>query len=268
MRTKEKIENAGAVLPLGRRDFLVLSSAAAVGLAATNVQSEVLNLGAAPMPMLSVGYWNGSLDELKAESEGPSRRRVVDASKLVAADGSLSDGLARITVHGFWRPGNQATPLSFAMRAYYPALDAATGERASAIAWSWTHNARVSNTGRFVAPVGETLDVAFERGGNTESAAPRRIKQFLGLAAQATRRTEPVTMTSRTFAQGPKLRRGVYFVALAETDRDRVPSWGSIAVQPGPSAIDAKSNGPLRISTLGGFEPARFSYVVLSVDRA
>ena len=260
-----KNDPGSAAFEFGRRDFLVLSAAAAAGLAATNVHSDVLGLTASPMPLLSIGYWNGSLAELTAEQDHPSHRRVVDASRLNAADASLARDGARVTIHGFWRAGSERTPLTLGMRAFYPVLDPATGRNASVIAWTWSYGSRVHNGAKLEVPIADTLDLAFERIQPAASVAPRRrlFSRSVNLS-----RTELASMTPRTGASGVKLRRGVYFVALRESDADRVPSWSSMAVLPGTAALDANGAGALRASTLGGLQPAGFSYLVLSVDSA
>lgn len=259
MQTKND-SGRGAALTLQRREFLVLGSAAMVGLAATDLHSDVLtSIAATPMPLLSVGFWNGNIDELRHESERPSYRAVVAADRLVAADSSLVREGARVTVLGFWRGEANRQPLSLALNAPYPLGN--SGEKTDYFPWTWSPNARVSNTARFDIPVGDRLDLVIER---REKAPAGSLRQRLGLASGPMIRTESAAMSPVTGSRGLKLRRGVYFFAIRENDSERLPSWGSMRVATGAGALEPNGTGVLRSSG----RRAPFSYLVVSVDSA
>src|SRR5512133_1672189 len=113
-------------LAIPRRDFLRLSSVAAVGVAASAfaegsvVGSAAGALLARPMPLLGVGYWDGSFAE-------PSTHRPVAADRLSSGDRKFLDGGARLRVAGFWRADAQKQPLSFSVNVHYPAPDVPDG---------------------------------------------------------------------------------------------------------------------------------------------
>jgi hypothetical protein len=256
MQTNEN-SGRGAAVTLQRREFLALGSAAMVGLAATNLHADVLATISTPMPLLSVGFWNGNAGDLSVDSETAPYRAVVAAGRLAAADASLVRDGARVTVHGFWRAAANRGPLGLALRAQYPGPN---GQSFPFTAWSWQRDARVSNAARFTIPVGETLDLAIDR---VHRSDPRSLRARIGL--DTTReRSETAALSPVSGARGVKLRKGVYFFAIREQDSDAAPSWGSMSVATGASVLDPLGPGVLRARG----ERAPFSYLVLSVDSA
>ena len=250
------------VFNLRRREFLVMSSAAALGLAATTLQSDVLDSTAAPMPLLSVGFWNGAADDIRGASDKAFRRRVVPADRLVAADASLLQSGARVTIHGFWRSASYRTPLVLGLRARYPSPALST-DSPSLIAWSWRPDMRVSNQVRFDVPVSDTLDLTVERL-HARAETPRRLRELFR-RSDAAPRAEVASMSPEHGARGLKLRRGVYFFAVRENESENLPSWSSYSVLPGAASLDPQGDGVLRTSM--GNAPS-FSYLMLSVDAA
>ena len=109
---------------LDRRDFLLIGSAAAVGIATVGVSASPLNALAridGTDPILSVGF------------------AAADASQAVAADSlrfgdaSLTDAV-QVTVHGLWRAESQAAPTAVHVSALYPN----GSDRIPFMAWSST----------------------------------------------------------------------------------------------------------------------------------
>lgn len=196
------------------------------------------------MPLLSAGFWNGTAEELTLDAV--PHRPIVAADRLVVADDSLANGSARVTVHGFWRAKANRDPLTLGLLARYPACDVPV------ITWVSASGQRVSNRARFEVPVAETLDFTVERL-HHRSRTTRRITDWMGLRNTSSR-TEVATMSPRTGSSGIKLRRGVYFLAIRENEREAIPSWSSMQVVSGASA---GSKGPLA--------SAPFSYLMLSI---
>lgn len=257
MQTKEN-SGRGAVVTLQRREFLALGSAAMVGLAATNLHSDVLATISTPMPLLSVGFWNGTAADLALES--PSYRAVVAADRLAGADASLVRDGARVTVQGFWRAERNRGPLNLALRAQYP--NAAGGAPLPVIAWTWQPNMRVSNNVRFTIPVADTLDLNIDR--LEKAAGARSLRSRFGLDPAHTVRSETAALSPVSGSRGIKLRQGVYFFAVREHDSETVPSWSSMRVATGASVLDPLGAGVLRF----GGQRAPFSYLAVSVDSA
>jgi hypothetical protein len=245
------------VLP--RREFLILGATAVAGL--TMGGGSELFGGPASMPLLSVGYWNGSPDDLRREDPSPSYRRIV-AAETLAADSSLSGGNVEVTIHGFWRASQHRLPLTMALRAHYPPVADVTP---SLIAWVWEPRARMTNQARFEIPLRETLDLTVERvnaGLDSERITLRDVVTHRNRGS----RSEMTALSSRSGSNGVKLRRGMYFLAIRENDAEPRPAWSSMRVLQGPSPLDAAGEGVLR--TAGALDRAPFSYLVLSIDRA
>ncbi len=240
-----------------RRDFLILGSAAAVGLAATAAPANV-DGGTESMPLLSIGFCNAIVSELRDDA----RRSVVSADRLVAADARIASSGARITVHGFHRAAtHRSRPLEVAFRTYYPAIDPATNAKTPFFPWVWRSAAQgltSSNRTSFVVPVDLTDSLVLGVDRIIETPQPvtplRRMSRFL--AGSRNERFGLASLAPRTGANGLKLRRGTYYVAVREDDADAAPSWMSLR----PTA-----GGALRTSA--GSEPA-FSYLVLSIEAA
>jgi hypothetical protein len=256
-----KTSGRGAVVTLQRREFLALGSAAMVGLAATDLRSDVLATLSTPMPLLSVGFWNGAAGDLTRDAEG-AYRAVVAADRLAAADASLVREGARVTVQGFWRAESNRQPLSLALRAEY--RDAGpNGETLPCIVWTWKPDSRVFHNIRFDMPVGETLDLTVERV-QQQRAAARSLRSRFGLASVPAARAETAAMSPVSGTRGLKLRRGVYFFAIRENESESAPSWNAMRVATGASVLDPHGPGLLRLR--GGRVP--FSYLAVSVDAA
>jgi hypothetical protein len=251
---KHDTEHAGSDLRLQRREFLMVGSAAAVGLAVSNLQAKpqkLLRTEVQAMPLSSVGFWGGAANELIASAE-VGVRPVIAADRL-GRDSSLANGVAKVTIHGFWRSSSQRQPVTLALHAHSPVLDPATLRALPFVAWSWSPGMRVANQARFDVPVDRTLDVTLERLQHQLPRA-RRVSDWLGRKAGASR-SEVAKLPAR----------GVYFLALRENENEPVPSWSLIVALTGSSAQDARGQGVLRQQSLTGLAPVPFSYLMVSV---
>lgn len=223
--SSRKHGNAG----LDRRNFLVLGTAAAATLSSSVLRSDVLR--ETPMPVLSVAYWDG--------------HSFSDASR-VSGDAAVAEKGARISVLGFSRAeAYRGRTLTLGLRAYYPAVDPATGQNVSLHAWRWRSDvAGVSGRTPVTVPFEETLDLGIVR---IDSVAPagrpsRRLSELFARPGQQ-------TMVSL------KPRRGRYYVAVRESNADNAPSWSTLAVDPASHELHG---------AFGSAVP--FSYMVLQVE--
>lgn len=217
--------NAG----LDRRNFLVLGTAAAATLSSSVLRSDVLR--ETPMPVLSVAYWDG--------------HSFSDASRD-SGDASLAEKGARISVLGFSRAeAYRGRTLTLGLRAYYPAIDPATGQNVALHAWRWRSDVTgVSRPAPVKVPFEKTLDLGIVR---IDSVTP---------AGQPSRRlSELFARPGQQTLVSLKPRPGRYYVAVRESDTDNVPSWSTLGVD--------RASHELR-GALGSKVP--FSYMVLQVE--
>ena len=243
-----------------RRDFLRLSSVAAVGVAASAfaddaVQSITQSLMPRPLPLMGVGYWNGTFAE-------PSSHRLVNAEHLSSGDRAFSDAGARLRIAGFWRaPQPEHEPLTVGVNVHFPVAGAPDG-RAPFIAWASASPARTVNPTAFTFPVDGSNPI--ELSVDTAVRAKAVVHSQLPEAAR-----EESFVRIGTSGEVAKLRRGVYFVAVRESSKDPRPDWSSIhVVAPKEGVLSPKGSGPLFAETLFGRRPVPFSYVVLTADYA
>ena len=83
--------------------------------------------------------------------------------------------------------------------------------------------------------------------------------------------TRPLSEGEAWFTTGaeptrPKLRRGVYFIAVEDHGNHREPAWHRYQFRAAPKSADEV--GPRRLvqPTLGGWAPVDFDYMIVSVD--
>lgn len=212
------------------------------------------------MPLLSVGFCNETLDQI-GETDV---RAVVAAERLTKADRRLTENGARITVHQFRRAATHRTqPLDVTLRAFYPALDPATGGKTPFIAWVWRGKERAafsSHRTAFTVPVdaGDSLHLGVDR--MIETPQPSLLRRLTRtIANRRDERAEVAAFDSRSGSNGVPLRSGTYFLAVRESNSDAAPSWSSLRV--------ARTANGLALRTFAGGEPP-FSYLVISIDAA
>jgi hypothetical protein len=249
---------------LGRRDFLILGTAAAAGAAATSLAAGTISTIVTPAAgsILSVGF----VERLQADAP------VVGAARFRQADAEFLRSGARVTVLGAFRPEALATaPVLIRLSAFYPYVS--EQGRLPYMAWSHSLDARgvlnISGGVSFKAPLDEngTLPIAVERVDST----PSRFGRLFAVAAPGTesRRPNLAALESRgnvcRLTSGDsgdvRLREGTYFIALRRSNADRAPNWSSISIE--GDKVSAPG-GVLR----NGERPVPFEYVALSLKYA
>jgi hypothetical protein len=236
-----------------RRDFLRAGSAGLVGAVAATSADAVAGLGSRVTPpapageAVAVGYWIGSgerpdLGRLVLASPGAADDRrafepdVAPVDRLPAEVPRISGAAVRLGLHGLVEAERRAfqRPLSrLSLMVEFAVPDVGTVQYAA-----WRYDRRpvrnVSRAVRLLVPLGPTggLRLALER--RPGSPAEARLS---------------------------KVRRGVYFLAVAGPGGDS-PDWSRLQFR------EAGGSGARRLVGQGliGLEPARFDYLVVSID--
>jgi|GEM_PF-815065 len=267
-------------LLLHRREFMILSSVAVAGAAASGLPQQVIRAvaGSDPisLPIVSLGFWDGSLDKTRlGTAPAEAVHRLTSATSARSADRVL-DGSARVSVNGFWRAEHhRAKPLSVALNVLFPAGN----ERLPFHAWSHTTHRGVAKNApspRFVVPVDARhpieINVEMRMPAGSTPPALERVKRFFSLDDRNDERKKTgacaLAVDSRSSAM--KLNRGIYFIALQEDPCDKAPNWSAVRMRDphAPGALDASGTGVLLQGGLLGLEPVPFSYLMISVDKA
>jgi hypothetical protein len=249
---------------LGRRDFLILGTAAAAGVAATSLAAGTISTIVTPAAgsILSVGF----VERLQAEApvKGAARFRQADAEFLRSG--------AHVTVLGAFRPETLASaPVSIRLSAFYPYVS--EQGRLPFMAWSQSLDGQgvlnVSGRASFAAPLDEngTLPIAVER----VDLTPSRFGRLFAAAAPVAASQRPnlaslensgnVCRLTSGDSGDVRLREGTYFIALRRSNSDRAPSWSSISIE-GDSV--SAPGGVLR----NGGRAVAFEYIALSLQYA
>ncbi|HEU4887234.1 MAG TPA: hypothetical protein VFV49_05060 [Thermoanaerobaculia bacterium] len=234
---------------LDRRDFLLIGSAAAVGIATVGVSASPLNAitrtdGADPI--LSVGF------------AATNASQAVAADSLLFGDASLAHSV-RVTVHGLWRAESQAAPTAVHVSAFYPNGN----DRNPFMAWSSNASSapRVSFTMNFAGR--ESLALGIER---ERLVSSRFRRSRLGRVLAPSQDVPDASVIERngglaTFgSEGMKLHRGTYFFALRGAKSDRIPNWASLSVD----AEQLRAGGDSVLRSSSG--KVGFDYVAVSVE--
>lgn len=246
-------------LMMPRRQFLLVGSAAVLGVAATGYPSELIRTAAGQageLSLLSVAHTDKLLAKNRAAAAG---------TRLVRPTGGLDarfvrDG-ARVTVHGFWRSARWAAePLSLGVTALFPLGEEKTPFHAWAVCASG-EAVHGSNPITFHIPVAARQPLEIR----VDSRAPlgarqtsRRLTDILRVASAG----EPKVATCSLGPGGvAPLRRGTYFIALGEA-RQKAPRWSSIHV------ADLTADGALALSGPGPLGRVDFDYLMISIDHA
>lgn len=256
---------------MGRRDFLVLSSAAALGVATTGFGSEAAN---------SIGFTGAARPFSVGFTEAVLTRSSTGIHSMVAADAirfshrDFQDDLARVTVHGFWS-GNTA-PRSVAMAAYFQ--DGAVDH--PFVAWAHVHRGNASALATsFRVPIRKdgSLMLGFEsRDPLTapRNALTRRLQevraQITGphtdsLVAAAT--DEKSAARCAFGSSAVKLRRGTYVVAFRDSESAPKPNWNALQLALGETPLAQHTASPLVRSSIGT-SAVPFDYLLFSIDQA
>jgi hypothetical protein len=235
---------------LDRRDFLLIGSAAAVGIATVGVSAKPLNALAridGTDPILSVGF------------AAADASHAVAADSLRFGDASLADAV-RVTVHGLWRAESQAASTAVHVSAFYPN----GSDRLPFMAWSSnaSSSARVSFTMQFAGRESLALGIERER---LVSSRFRRSRLGRALVSSDVPNAAVIERSGGLTAfgsEGMKLRHGTYFFALRNAKSDRTPDWASLSVD----AEQLRAGGDSVLRRSGG--KVGFDYVAVSVGPA
>ena len=243
---------------LHRREFLMLGSAATVGVAASMSASTAGPLGLLmpSRPQLSVGF---------ADLSEGTPQRIRRADELHFGDARFVASDARVTVHGLWRPESRRnTPSKVNVSVFH----AVGGTTVPFLAWQHARNSGAS-TVTFRTPVHAdgTLPIGIEhsRPFSLIAARARRLGSMFATAAPMDVPSQQVLAGNGSLCalaaagSGLKLRRGTYFVALL--DGGSQPQWHSITAG---TDLNVRSESVLRT----GNAPVDFDYLVISIDRA
>jgi hypothetical protein len=272
--------------PYKRRDFLVLGSAGL--LAPLAVGANPL----APSPewvapagegsrtesrAASVGYWAASpglvdleQDAALASVDEALTTRVVPADRLRADSGLIRAG-TRLRLQGLVEPPEALLrPRLERLSAKVEFRVPIQGRIATLKVHAWSRGPldETSSVGLNV-PVDRAggLKISFDCRDGHLGLSGRLVRQALtGTAPPADRaHASEVWFTTGAEAGKPKLRRGVYFVAIPGHDRGPAPAWQRYEFRATP-----KEDGPRRLveRTPLGFQPVDFHYMIVSVDRA
>jgi hypothetical protein len=267
-------------LLLHRREFMVLSSVAVAGAAASGLPQQVMRAvtGSDPisLPIVSLGYWDGSFDKARlGTAPADTMHRLASAATARSSDRALG-GSARVSVNGFWRAEHHRhKPVSVALNVLFPVGD----ERLPFHAWSHTTHRGVAKNApppQFVVPVNARhpieLNVEMRMPAGATSPALTRVKRFLSLDDRndQQKKSGACSLALDSRSSSLKLNRGVYFVALQEDPRDAAPNWNAVRMLDphAPGALDASGSGVLVQGGLFGYEPVPFSYLMISVSKA
>ena len=258
---------------LRRREFLILSSAGAVGIATSGLASDLARVtGLAPgVPRpYTIGF--APILPAAAPDAGRQVAPVVPADSLRSGHAAFAGASARVTVHGFWRAAHQRhEPVSVGLSAFFPLTD---GTLAPLLAWSHT----VPQTASLTVPVSDdgTLTLDFQMRDPLPAPAlygvSRRFTDVIRGAANATDTLLSAPAETRcrlaigNAAGAPKLQRGTYVVAFRRDALAALPVWSSLRVTTENGRI-ARAGSPLQRATALGLEPAAdVDYILFSVD--
>ena len=243
---------------LHRRDFLILGSAATLGIAAVSSADTTgaLAILAPARDRFSVGF--------ASPASGETQR--LRPAERVSGDSDFLSGSARVTVHGLWRPESRsAVPANVAVTVFHAVGDTTVPFLA------WQHSG-ISSAARvsFTTPVQPdgTLPIGIEssRAFSFLTEPQRRFSRLfrtvpdhdVDLPVQsALAKSGQLCSLGAQGSRGLKLRRGTYFVALGEAQ----PNWNMITAG---TSLNVRSETVLH----HGSVPVDFDYLVISVDRA
>jgi hypothetical protein len=233
---------------MGRRQFLIASSACALATASIGPKLFAGEAGAAPR-RLAVGF--AAFDETA---------RVMPAAAIPAGDGAFIGRGARILVSG--ASGVSGDPIhrrAVELVAHYPYFEGSERRLAPFRAWGCSRTTGCEGSpANFTVPVDETQRIVFsvetERG-NPSAAATRR-DALTGSTPQI--EALPVTLTLASGAGTLKLARGFY-VIVPLFDDDGEPRWGSYELR--------QADGRWALHARDG-KAAEFEHFVLRIDYA
>jgi hypothetical protein len=242
---------------LTRRGFIALGSAgvaAAVAMPGSLFAAQPSGAGL----LLSVGYWSGSavLDRVSDWRKPVAGQfDVVDASSYEQGDFGFLQGTALLTVSGLG-PSGPKTLRSLRLRAHFNADLNGGREMVPFEAWSYSVDGgeKVSPGVRFRMPVSPESGLSFSV--EAELGDPR-ARAYRATPA-ATGKQEAWT-TLALAGDGPKLMRGVYFLAVT----DSPVTWSDYEF----SLRETAGTGRRLVKQAwAGTTPAPFPYLIMTAD--
>ncbi len=251
MQSPEAMEGGGSSKPsllvkaCSRRTFVVGGTAASLlstltGAARANQAAPVIGGKTAALTPAAVGYWNAE------------KNRVEAASGLMPEDMQRFTAGVQITVHGLGRDHADPEIASFDLNAHFPSAKSVEGQRFGAFHYRRDDINHHSSPVTFTMPVGKTDGLTLSLATCPDAGTPA---------------TGHVCRFSMTGGNLPKLREGVYFLALPTSHTPLKPDWDSFQFQPERSG-DTLAGGTLMQSTLTGQRPVDFHYLVVTVRAA
>lgn len=255
-----------------RRQFLLVGSAAIVGVATTvSLPAQLVRSvrsRSQPLPLLSAGYFDGTVAELA--SVGSASRRLVSATDLPSGDPSLASSGVRLAVTSFSRASGGSEPLSLGLNVMYQVGD----RKIPHMAWSYSNSARGeqrSSGSSFVAPVDESgaLELTlFHRSALLPvpvTPSANVVRDYPGAPTSSASLNEAEGQSVATFSLGSerntlKLRSGIYVLAFRSSASQLPPNWDAIRF-----TIAADTMDPVLVE---GSAPVTFDYLLLSVEPA
>jgi hypothetical protein len=270
-------------LPLERRQFLLIGSAALVGFAARDLKADVLRPAAdAALPQtLSVAYVGGYIGDGLTVGSVKGSAPVEVAGRMTVGDPSFLGKSARVTVLGLWRAeARRNEPLSVTVKAYYPTSLSAGGD-APMFAWNQTHRGlrdSVRRSSSVTVPIdqaGLRLEVESNLPQSGLSNVGYAVRRRVSLPAQiadsapraqaAIREQANVASLSLGIESGmAKLKQGTYVLALVPNGA-KAPDWQAVRYTPSETGT---AGGPVTVTGIFGDGPVNFDYIVVTVGFA
>jgi len=261
-KTQQDIAGKGTLV-MERRNFLRLSSVAMFGIATTGLADGAVQRVKSVflperLPLMSIGY---------AKSLEGAGERMIAADRISSGDRAFAENGVQLRVTGFWRaPQHRGTPMSIAVNVHYP--DAAV------IAWASASRGSVLASGsptRSTVPVDDThaLQLSVDSLSARPSAMRALTQRMLTTDEQVKTIEQSIAKIGFGSSDAPaKLRRGVYVLAIRESESDIAPNWNSVRWTSAANGMMPEGDGPLRVVGALGSHAASFSYVVLTADYA
>jgi hypothetical protein len=242
---------------ISRRGFIALGSAGVAAAVAMPGSLFAAEPAASPI-LLSVGYWSGSsvLDRVSDWRKPVGGQfDVVDAASYEQGDFGFLQGAALLNVAGLGAPASKSLR-SLLLRAHFNGdLNGGTS-MIPFNAWSYLNDggAKVSPGVRFRMPVKPETGLEFSVQAEFAESRARAVR----IGSGATVKGEASTTISLS-GSGPKLMRGVYFLAVS----DSAVNWSDYEF-----SLKGATEGPRRLvkQDWTGSSPAPFNYLVMTVD--
>lgn len=241
---------------ISRRGFIALGSAgvaAAVAMPGSLFAAQPSESGL----LLSVGYWSGSavLDRV-SDWRGPlgGQFDVVEAAAYEQGDFTFLQGAALLNVAGLGAPTKSLR--SLLLRAHFNADQNGGTAMIPFDAWSYRNDGaeKVSPGIRFRMPVSPESGLHFSVQAELVESRARAVRT--GSASSGIREA---TTTIALSGSGPKLQRGVYFLAVTESPI----VWSDYGF-----LLEAENETPRRLvrKDWTGSTLAPFPYLVMTID--